>query len=156
MVVESYVSLINNSSVSQSKDPYETPKSDRIRKKDVQSIQGKKASEKVSNSASQIIPAIFTIGALVLICPKTKIDSLATIVQALITSTNKPLNCEVALLKEEVNDGVHAQAWVTLGKMCLANYELAKSCVPLFLQVFSPSLPCPAINQFVLFYHSSF
>jgi condensin-2 complex subunit D3 len=135
MVLDSYISMINDSTASQNKDSFGTPKSDKIRKKAAEKSHERNSSAEVANSASQIIPAIFTIGALVLICPKTKIDSLSTIVRALITSIGKQLNCEDALLNNEINAGVHAQAWVTLGKMCLANYELAKTCVPLFLQV---------------------
>ncbi|KAH7445834.1 hypothetical protein KP509_01G026000 [Ceratopteris richardii] len=98
---------------------------------------------------NQIISAIFTIGALVLICPKLKFGNLATSLQALITTGTKPHHQDFGE-DEDFACGVVAQAWVTLGKMCLANHELAKRCIPLFLQEFEKSSSAPVRNNIMI------
>ncbi|KAI5075423.1 hypothetical protein GOP47_0009499 [Adiantum capillus-veneris] len=104
-------------------------------------------------TSNQIIPAIFTIGALVLISPKLNFGNLATSLQAIISSRKAGLklyNQNESCVSEDLARGVVAQAWVTLGKMCLANHELAKRCIPLFLQEFEQSESAPVRNNIMI------
>lgn len=154
MIMNSYVSIYSKSDLPQNGNSFQTPKT---RKKGAGSCQERnKGGQSTSNAADptcQIIPAIFTTGALVLVCPKIKIGSLAASVQALITSSNggsRFSNPEAAHVNEDITRGVHAQAWVTLGKMCLANHELAKRCIPLFLQELEKSDSAPVRNNIMI------
>ncbi|MCO5568222.1 hypothetical protein L7F22_021918 [Adiantum nelumboides] len=156
-VVTSYLSVCTDSEPTDIDTSLHTSKPGGNKKYGAESCQrlnksGRSTSTAVKTSG-QIIPAIFTVGALVLICPKLKLGNLATSLQALITSRKAGLklyNQDGTFVSEDLARGVVAQAWVTLGKMCLANHELAKRCIPLFLQEFERSESAPVRNNIMI------
>lgn len=90
----------------------------------------------------KILTAIFTAGALAIVCPTAKTGPLVTILQVLVTPRtflasmgSGQQNSEAGqLLPGEVSPEVIAQAWVALTKICLADERLAKKFTPLFIQ----------------------
>lgn len=99
----------------------------------------------------QATTAVYTIGSLVIICPSLDLKSIVPILYSMITSgtpepTSKKLPGSKILIKEKA-PCLYIQAWLTMGKICLADGKLAKRYIPLFVQV---SLPHPLIFPRIL------
>jgi len=139
-ILDEYISQFSNADKNDSfKTPQPTSKTrSRTKKK------GKSKSSDFSSLSIQVVTAIFTVGALVLVCPTAKLGRLVTLLQAMVTSKGSSAGGEkhgrISLLPKQVAPAVYTQAWVTLGKICLADDKLAKSCIPLFVQVVYDSL----------------
>jgi condensin-2 complex subunit D3 len=133
-ILDEYISQFSNADKNDSfKTPQPTSKTrSRTKKK------GKSKSSDFSSLSIQVVTAIFTVGALVLVCPTAKLGRLVTLLQAMVTSKGSSAGGEkhgrISLLPKQVAPAVYTQAWVTLGKICLADDKLAKSCIPLFVQ----------------------
>lgn len=102
------------------------------------SILGKKATAR-SKSLSRAISAAYTIGSLILICPSADMTTIIPLLHTIITSGNRgsrsnKLPIQTVSLKETV-PSLYLQAWLTMGKICLADEKRAKSYIPLFVQV---------------------
>lgn len=93
----------------------------------------------MSQSLSQAITAVYTVGSLVIVCPSANLDALIRTLHTIITSGSS----DTKLNKLQSNTfpfkqtapSLYIQAWVTMGKICLADGELAKRYIPLFVQV---------------------
>ena len=93
----------------------------------------------MSRSLSRAITAVYTIGSLVIICPSANLDAIIPILHTIITSGSS----DTKLNKSQGNTfplkqaapSLYIHAWVTMGKICLADGELAKRYIPLFVQV---------------------
>ena len=104
-----------------------------------------------SKSLLQATTAVYTIGSLVIICPSLDLKSIVPILYSMITSgtpdpTSNKLPGSTILIKEKA-PCLYIQAWLTMGKVCLADGKLAKRFIPLFVQV---SLPHPLIFPRIL------
>lgn len=92
-----------------------------------------------SNSLSQAITAIYTIGSLVIVCPSADMSAVVPLLHTIITSgssdpkLNKLLGPRSSLKKTAPS--LYIQGWLAMGKLCLADGKLAKSYMPLFVQV---------------------
>lgn len=133
-ILDEYISQFSNAEKNDSfKTPQPTSKTrSRTKKK------SKSKSSDLSSLSIQVVTAIFTVGALVLVCPTAKLGRLVTLLQAVVTSKGSSAggtkHGRISLLPKQVAPAVYTQSWVTLGKICLADDKLAKSCIPLFVQ----------------------
>jgi len=91
--------------------------------------------------SGQVVTAIFTVGALAVVCPTAKAGPLVTILQALVIpkkslpgKENNGSEAEGVHFLGKVSPEVCVQAWVALSKLCLADEDLAKRCLPFFFQ----------------------
>lgn len=88
---------------------------------------------------SEAVTAAYTIGSLVTVCPSADVSSIVPILHSIITSGNsdpklsKLPGSTVNMKQKALSLYIHA--WLTMGKICLADGKLAKSYIPLFVQV---------------------
>lgn len=93
----------------------------------------------LSKSLSQAITAIYTMGSLVVVCPSADMSAVVPLLHTIITSgssdpkLNKLLGSATSL--KQTAPSLYIQGWLTMGKLCLADGKLAKSYMPLFVQV---------------------
>ncbi|XP_057539764.1 uncharacterized protein LOC130817839 isoform X1 [Amaranthus tricolor] len=103
-----------------------------------------------SKSLLQATTAVYTIGSLVIICPSLDLKSIVPILYSMITSgtpdpTSNKLPGSTILIKEKA-PCLYIQAWLTMGKVCLADGKLAKRFIPLFVQELEKS-DCAALRN---------
>ena len=107
---------------------------------------GSKQSKKtkaMSRSLSTAITAVYTIGSLVIYYPSADMNTIIPLLHTVVTSGNSDPKLN-KLLGGNASFGqtapsLYIQAWLTLGKICLADEKLAKRYIPLFAQVNSYS-----------------
>ncbi|KAL5849450.1 hypothetical protein ACOSQ4_007463 [Xanthoceras sorbifolium] len=114
---------------------------------------GKKAA-KMSRSLSEAVTAVYTIGSLVIICPTADMNSITSLLHTIITSGNSDpklnkLPGPTVSLKL-VAPSLYIQAWLTMGKLCLADDKLAKRYIPLFVQELEKSDSAALRNNLVV------
>lgn len=102
-------------------------------------------------SQSRAITAIYTIGSVVIVCPSADLSPIIPILHTIITSgcsgvklTNNLPGPTVSI--KEAAPSLYVQAWVTMGKICLADGNLAKRYIPLFVQELDKS-DCAALRN---------
>ena len=99
---------------------------------------GKRAAA-LSRLLSEAVTAVYSIGFLVIICPSADTTTIIPLLHTIITSGNsdpklsKLPGPQVSL--KHTAPSLYIQAWLTMGKICLADEELAKRYIPLFVQV---------------------
>lgn len=102
------------------------------------SRKGKQAA-RASRLLSKTVTAVYTVGSLVVVCPAADVSSIVPLLYTVVTSgnsdpkLNKLPGPKVSL--KQTAPSLYIQAWLTLGKICLADGKLAKSYIPLFVQV---------------------
>lgn len=98
-----------------------------------------KKEKALSRSLTQAITAVYTIGSLVIHCPSTDMSYIIPLLHTIITSENSDLRLNklpgASVSFRETAPSLYIQAWLTLGKICLADEKLAKRYIPLFIQV---------------------
>ncbi|KAI8566056.1 hypothetical protein RHMOL_Rhmol02G0009600 [Rhododendron molle] len=87
---------------------------------------------------SQAIIATYTIGSLVIVCPSADLKAIIPVLHTIITSGSSgpklnKLPHPVDSIKQTA-PSLYIQAWLTMGKICLADGKLAKRYIPLFVQ----------------------
>ncbi|XP_040958289.1 condensin-2 complex subunit D3 isoform X3 [Gossypium hirsutum] len=101
------------------------------------SRKGKQAA-RASRLLSKTVTAVYTVGSLVVVCPAADVSSIVPLLYTVVTSgnsdpkLNKLPGPKVSL--KQTAPSLYIQAWLTLGKICLADGKLAKSYIPLFVQ----------------------
>ncbi|KAJ0035105.1 hypothetical protein Pint_24509 [Pistacia integerrima] len=126
-ILEKYIS--ENSEENKNSSFFTPPKHSR---------KGKKAVA-MSISLSEAVTAVYTIGSLVIVCPTADMSSIVPLLYTIITSgnsgpkLNKLPGSSVSV--KQIAPSLYIQAWLTMGKLCLADGKLAKSYIPLFVQV---------------------
>ncbi|KAM7258160.1 hypothetical protein ACFE04_013901 [Oxalis oulophora] len=117
------------------------------------SKQGKQA---IANSRllSEAVTAVYTIGSLIIVCPSANITNVTPILHAIITSgnsdpkLNKLPGTSVSVKERAIS--LYIQAWLTMGKVCLADGKLAKRYIPLFVQELEKSDNAALRNNLVV------
>ncbi|XVF66210.1 hypothetical protein PTKIN_Ptkin10aG0017300 [Pterospermum kingtungense] len=137
-ILEKYIS--NNKEVTKS-DSFFTPPRSGSRK-------GKQAAT-ASRLLSKAVTAVYTVGSLVVVCPSADVSSIVPLLYTVITSgnpdpKNKLPGPKVSL--KQTAPSLYIQAWLTMGKICLADGNLAKSYIPLFVQELEKS-DCAALRN---------
>ena len=129
------------------------------------SKKGKRAAASMSRLLSQAIIAAYTIGSLVIVCPSSDLKAIVPVLHTIITSgssdpkLNKLMGTAVSI--KYTAPSLYIQAWLTMGKVCLADGKLAKRYIPLFVQVciydslccvdspIFPKYPCLTVMKWV-------
>lgn len=98
-----------------------------------------KKAKALSRSLSRAVIAVYTIGSVVMICPSADTRTIIPLLHTVITSGNsdpklKRLPGSTESLRQKA-PLLYNHAWLTLGKICLADEKLAKRYIPLFVQV---------------------
>ncbi|KAF2289167.1 hypothetical protein GH714_029203 [Hevea brasiliensis] len=114
-----------------------------------ESTKGKRAAA-MCQLLSEAVTAAYTIGSLVTVCPSADVSSIVPILHTIITSGNSDpkfskLPGSTVNLKE-IALSLYIQAWLTMGKICLADGKLAKRYIPLFVQELDKS-DCAALRN---------
>ncbi|KAK9671730.1 hypothetical protein RND81_12G051000 [Saponaria officinalis] len=98
----------------------------------------------------QATTAVYTIGSLLIICPSMEVKGVVPVLHSMITSgTDEPRSNKLPgsqLLLKKKAPSLYIQAWLTMGKICLANGKLAKRYIPLFVQELEKS-DCVALRN---------
>lgn len=99
---------------------------------------------------SQAIIATYTIGSLVIVCPLADLKAIIPVLHTIITSGSSgpklnKLPHPVDSIKQTA-PSLYIQAWLTMGKICLADGKLAKRYIPLFVQELEKS-DCAALRN---------
>ncbi|OMO53642.1 Armadillo-like helical [Corchorus capsularis] len=103
-----------------------------------------------SRLLSEAVTAVYTVGSLVLVCPSADVTAIVPLLYTIITSgnpdpkLNKLPGLRVSL--KQTAPSLCIQAWLTMGKICLADGKLAKSYIPLFVQELEKS-DCAALRN---------
>ncbi|KAK0607776.1 hypothetical protein LWI29_020360 [Acer saccharum] len=110
--------------------------------------------KKAAKSLSEAVTAAYTIGSLVIICPTADMNSITTLLHTIITSGNSEpklnkLPGPTVSLKQTA-PSLYIQAWLTMGKLCLADDNLAKRYIPLFVQELQKSDSAALRNNLVV------
>ncbi len=105
-------------------------------------ISGSKKSKKakaMSSSLSRAVTAVYTIGS-VIICPSADMNTIIPLLHTVVTSGNSDPKVKklpgIKVSLKETAPLLYVHAWLTLGKIFLADEKLAKRYIPLFVQVF--------------------
>ncbi|KAI5349505.1 PREDICTED: condensin-2 complex subunit [Prunus dulcis] len=108
----------------------------------------------MSRSLSEAVTAAYTIGSLVIICPSADMTTAIPLLYTIITSGNSdPKADKLTRPKSSVNQtapSLYIQAWLTLGKICLADGKIAKSYIPLFVKELEKSDSAALRNNLVV------
>ncbi|KAL2922900.1 Condensin-2 complex subunit D3 [Bienertia sinuspersici] len=94
--------------------------------------------------------AVYTIGSLVIICPSLDLMAIVPVLHGMITSgtleprSNKFPSSMISIKEKALSLYIHA--WLTMGKICLADGKLAKRYIPLFVQELEKS-DCAALRN---------
>ncbi|XP_023006293.1 condensin-2 complex subunit D3 [Cucurbita maxima] len=103
-----------------------------------------------SKSLSRAITAAYTIGSLIIICPSADITTIIPLLHTVITSGNRDSKSNKLPIQtvsiRETAPSLYVQAWLTMGKICLADEKCAKSYIPLFVQELENS-DCAALRN---------
>ena len=127
-ILEKYIS--DNKEANKSNSFFTPPRSG--------SRKGKQAAT-ASRLLSKAVTAVYTVGSLVVVCPSADVSSIVPLLYTIITSgnpdpkLNKLPGPRVSF--KQTAASLYIQAWLTMGKICLADGKLAKSYIPLFVQV---------------------
>ena len=93
----------------------------------------------MSNSLTQAITAVYTIGSLIIVCPSADMSTVVPILHTIITSgSSDPKLNQLPGPRTSLKQAApsfYIQGWLTMGKLCLVDGKLAKSYIPLFVQV---------------------
>ncbi|GMI80109.1 Condensin [Hibiscus trionum] len=110
----------------------------------------RKRAATMSRLLSKAVTAVYTVGSLVVVCPTADVSSIVPLLYTVVTSgntdpkLNKLPGPKVSL--KQTAPSLYIQAWLTLGKICLADGKLAKSYIPLFVQELEKS-DCAALRN---------
>ncbi|PON80371.1 Condensin subunit 1/Condensin-2 complex subunit D [Parasponia andersonii] len=109
-----------------------------------------KKAKAMARSLSQAVTAVYTIGSLVIHCPSVDTNTIVPLLHTIITSgnpdpkLNKLLGPRVSF--RQAAPSLYIQAWLALGKICLADGKLAKRYIPIFVQELEKS-DCAALRN---------
>ncbi|KAF5738722.1 Condensin-2 complex subunit D3 isoform 1 [Tripterygium wilfordii] len=118
-----------------------------------ESRKGKEAAN-IPGLLSQATTAVYTIGSLVVVCPSADMNSVVPLLHTIITSGNADPKLNKlpgpAVSFKQKAPSLHIQAWLTMGKICLANGKVAKRYIPLFVQELEKSDSAALRNNLVV------
>ncbi|CAL1413239.1 unnamed protein product [Linum trigynum] len=117
-------------------------------------IRKSKRAAAASRQLAETVNAVQTIGSLVLVYPSADMSDVIPLLYTIITSGNSDpklskLPGPVVPVKETA-PSLYIQAWLTMGKICLADGKLAKNYIPLFVQELEKSDLAPLRNNLVV------
>ncbi|GAA0144232.1 chromatin/chromatin-binding, or -regulatory protein [Lithospermum erythrorhizon] len=115
---------------------------------------GKRAAETTSKVESKAVTALYTIGSLVIVCPSADLKSMLPILHSIVTSGDsipEPSSLpSLGVSIKQTAPSLYIHAWLTMGKICLADDKLAKRYIPLFVQELEKSENAAQRNNIVV------
>ncbi|XP_024978621.1 condensin-2 complex subunit D3 [Cynara cardunculus var. scolymus] len=115
---------------------------------------GDRSSTTMSRLLAQAISAVYTIGSLVIVCPSADLKAIIPTLHNIITSgVSDPKLKKLSGMSMSVKQtapSLYIQAWLTMGKICLADGKLAKRYMPLFVQEMEKSNSAALRNNIVV------
>ncbi|CAA0817502.1 binding [Striga hermonthica] len=103
-----------------------------------------------SKLLAKAVIAVYTIGSLVIVCPSSDLKTIVPTIHTIITSRSsdsKSSNLPGLVVDiKQIAPSLYIQAWLTMGKICLADGKLAKRYLPLFVQELEKS-DCAALRN---------
>ncbi|KAA8527448.1 hypothetical protein F0562_034837 [Nyssa sinensis] len=118
------------------------------------SKKGKRAAAAMSRLLSQAITAVHTVGSLVIVCPSADLKPIIPVLHTIITSGSSDPKLNKlpgpAISVKQSAPSLYIQAWLTMGKICLADGKLAKRYIPLFVQELEKSNCASLRNNIVV------
>ncbi|RDX62737.1 Condensin-2 complex subunit D3, partial [Mucuna pruriens] len=138
--------FISKNSEQNAEGSFFTPSRSRTRK-------GRK-SVAMSKSLSKAVTAIYTVGSLVIVCQSADMSDVVPLLHTIITSgsSGPKLNTlpgPATSLQQEA-PSFYIQGWLAMGKLCLADGNLAKNYIPLFVQELEKSKSAALRNNIVV------
>ncbi|GJZ87559.1 condensin-2 complex subunit D3 [Tanacetum coccineum] len=115
---------------------------------------GLRSSKTMPRLLAKAVTAVYTIGSLVIVCPTCDIKSIVPILHNIITSgitdpkLKKASYASVSI--KQTAPSLYIQAWLTTGKICLADDKLAKRYIPLFVQEMENSNDAALRNNIIV------
>ncbi|KAF6161668.1 hypothetical protein GIB67_041776 [Kingdonia uniflora] len=86
----------------------------------------------------EAVTAVYTVGSLVLVSPSADLKGIIPVLHTIITSGNTESKLKKlpgsAVHVKQMAPSLYIQSWLTMGKICLADGNLAKRYIPLFVQ----------------------
>ncbi|KAL2464058.1 hypothetical protein Fot_52014 [Forsythia ovata] len=114
------------------------------------SEKGTKAAASTVTLESHAITAVYTIGSLIIVCSSADLKAIIPVLYTIITSGSSDRKSSrlagAALPLKQTAPSLYIQAWLTMGKICLADGKLAKRYLPLFVQELEKS-DCAALRN---------
>lgn len=115
---------------------------------------GNRSSTTMSRLLAQAIAAVYTIGSLVIVCPSADLKAIVPTLHNIITSGISDLKLKklsgMSVSVKQTAPSLYIQAWLTMGKICLADGKLAKRYMPLFVQEMEKSNSAALRNNIVV------
>uniref|UniRef100_A0A7N0UIQ3 Condensin complex subunit 1 C-terminal domain-containing protein n=1 Tax=Kalanchoe fedtschenkoi TaxID=63787 RepID=A0A7N0UIQ3_KALFE len=94
--------------------------------------------KKKAKALPMAINAVYTVGCLVIVCPTVDLSAIVPVLYSIITSgkSNPKLNKLPGprIPLKQTSPSLYIQAWLAMGKICLADVQYAKTYIPLFVQ----------------------
>ncbi|KAL1832552.1 hypothetical protein ACET3Z_002203 [Daucus carota] len=97
-----------------------------------QSSESRRAGTTLSKLSSQAISAVYTIGSIVVIFPSVELKTVIPALHKIITSGRS--GPRLSGSTKDPAPRLYFQAWLAMGKICLADEKLAKRYIPLFVE----------------------
>ncbi|CAI0466838.1 unnamed protein product [Linum tenue] len=117
-------------------------------------IRKSKRAVAASRLLAEAVNSVQTIGSLVLVCPSADMNDVIPLLYTIITSGNSDPKLSKLpgppVPVKETAPSLYIQAWLTMGKICLADGKLAKNYIPLFVQELEKSDLAPLRNNLVV------
>ncbi|CAA2983192.1 condensin-2 complex subunit D3 [Olea europaea subsp. europaea] len=118
-----------------------------------QTLASEKGTREAATSStleSRSITAVYTIGSLIVSCASADLKAIIPVLYTIITSGSSDRKSNrlhgAALPLKQTTPSLYIQAWLTMGKICLADGKLAKRYLPLFVQELEKS-DCAALRN---------
>ncbi|KAK3004021.1 hypothetical protein RJ639_019419 [Escallonia herrerae] len=109
-----------------------------------------RAAATMSRLSLEAVTAVYTIGSLIIVCPSADLKGIIPVLHNIITSgSSDPSFSKLAgpaVSLKQTAPSLYIQAWITMGKICLADGKLAKRYIPLFVQELEKS-DCAALRN---------
>ncbi|KAL5701283.1 hypothetical protein ACHQM5_026634 [Ranunculus cassubicifolius] len=116
---------------------------------------GRKGKKKITTSKSflQAVTAVYTVGSVVIVCPSAELKGIIPVLHTIITSGSsdskrKKMPVPPVSIKS-LSPSLYTQSWLTMGKICLADENLAKRYIPLFVQELEQN-DCAALRNNII------
>ncbi|KAF5176279.1 condensin-2 complex subunit D3 [Thalictrum thalictroides] len=100
----------------------------------------------------QAVTAVYTVGSLVIISPSADLKGIIPVLHTIITSggsetKSKKVPAPVSI--KNLAPSLYTQSWLTMGKICLADQNLAKRYIPVFVQELEKN-DCAALRNNII------
>ncbi|KAF9606162.1 hypothetical protein IFM89_023255 [Coptis chinensis] len=141
-IIETYITEASDTSKASS---FLTPPSSLGRKEKKRSA--------TSKALLRVVTAVYTVGSLAIVSPSVELKGITPLLHTIITSGSSETKQKKLpgppVTIEKLAPSVYSQAWLTMGKICLADEDVAKRYIPLFVQELEKN-DCAALRNNII------